>query len=78
MICMSQAYIDQVWRCYEERHIGFTYRSKFERKIKNLPKELQAIIFTIVWNKGKDTLWKCMPGNDKSSWALLQTQRIPY
>ena len=78
MICMSHAYIDQVWRCYEERQIGFTYRSEFERRIKNLPKELQAIIFTIVWNKDKDTLWQCMPWNDKSSWALLQTQRISY
>jgi hypothetical protein len=64
---MNQVYINQAWRCFEERRISFTYRSEFEKRIKDLTEELQAIIFSKVWNKGKDTLWECMPGTTNQS-----------
>ena len=67
MVCMNRVYIDQAWRSFEERRISFTYRSEVERRIKDLPEELQAIIFSKVWNKGKDTLWECMPGTTNQS-----------
>jgi hypothetical protein len=67
IVCMNQVYINQAWRCFEERRISFTYRSEFEKRIKDLPEELQAIILSKVWNKGKDTLWECMPGTTKQS-----------
>jgi hypothetical protein len=67
IVCMNQVYINQMWRCFEERRISFTYRSEFEKRIKDLPEELQAIIFSKVWNKGKDTLWECMLGTTKQS-----------
>lgn len=67
MGCMNRVYFDEAWRCFEERRISFTYRSELEKRIKDLPEELQAIIFSKVWNKGKDTLWECMPGTTKQS-----------
>ena len=67
MECMNRLYVDQAWRCFEERRISFTYRSEFEKRIKNLLEELQAIIFSKVWNKCKDTLWECMPGTTNQS-----------
>lgn len=67
IICMNRLYINQAVRSFEERRISFTYRSEFERRINELPEELQAIIFSKVWNKGKDTLWECMPGTTKQS-----------
>ena len=42
---MNQVYSDQVWKCFEERWISFMYQSEFERRIKDLLEELQAIIF---------------------------------
>lgn len=59
---MNRVYIDQAWSFFEERQICFTCRSIFKSKIKDLPGELQAIIFVKVWNKGKDTLRECMRG----------------
>jgi hypothetical protein len=37
IVCMNQVYINQAWRCFEERRISFTYRSEFEKRIKDLP-----------------------------------------
>jgi hypothetical protein len=37
---------------YKEREIGFTYRLQLERDIDELPEELQAVIFSKVWNDG--------------------------
>lgn len=67
MTCMNHVYIDQVWWYLEEMHISFAYRSEFERRIKELSEELQTIIFSKVWNKGKDTLWECMTGTTKQA-----------
>ncbi len=51
---MQNYYEDKVWPIYREREIGFTYRSQFERSIDELPEELQALIFSKVWNNGKE------------------------
>ena len=51
---MQKMYEDKVWRLHQEREIGFTYRSQFERDIAELPEELQAIIFSKVWNDGRE------------------------
>ena len=51
---MQKFYEDKVWQLYREREIGFTYRSQFERNIDELPEELQALIFSKVWNNGKE------------------------
>ena len=45
---MQNIYEDKIWQLYSEREIGFTYRSQFERSIDELPKELQALIFSKV------------------------------
>lgn len=65
MMFTNHVYIDQAWRYVEEMHISFAYWSEFERRIKELSEELQTIIFSKVWNKGKDTLGECMPGTTK-------------
>jgi hypothetical protein len=75
---MNQVYINQAWRCFEERRISFTYQSEFEKQIKDLPEKLQAIIFLKVWNKGKDMLWECMPGNTKQSGYHYNLERFFY
>jgi len=51
---MQKFYEDKVWQLYREREIGFTYRSQFERNIDELPEELRALIFSKVWNNGKE------------------------
>ena len=51
---MQKLYEDKVWQLYREKEIGFTYRSEFERKIDELLEALQALIFSKLWNDGKD------------------------
>ena len=51
---MQKMYEDKVWQLHEKKEIGFTYRSQFERDIAELPKELQSIILSKLWNDGRD------------------------
>jgi hypothetical protein len=51
---MQKFYEDKVWQLYSEREIGFVYKSQFERNIDELPEELQALIFSKVWNNGEE------------------------
>ena len=51
---MQKIYKDSVWQVYKEREIGFTYRSQFERDIDDLLEELQRVIFSKLWNDGKE------------------------
>ena len=51
---MQKFYEDKVWQLYKEREIGFTYRSEFERNIDELLEEIQALIFSKVWDNGKE------------------------
>jgi hypothetical protein len=50
---MQNIYEKRTWQLYKEREIGFTYRSQLERDINELPEELQAAIFSKVWNDGR-------------------------
>jgi hypothetical protein len=47
---MQKYYEDKTWQLFKEKEIGFTYRSQFERNIEELPEELQALIYSKVWN----------------------------
>ena len=47
---------------YLGKKIGFTYRSEFERKIDELLEELQALIFSKIWNNGKEGITAYMLG----------------
>ena len=51
---MQKYYDDKIWQLFKEKKLGFTYRSQFERNIKELPEELQALTFSKLWNKGRD------------------------
>ena len=51
---MQKIYEDKIWQLFKEKEIGFMYRSQFERNIDELPEELQAVIFSKVWNDGKE------------------------
>ena len=51
---MQKFYEDRIWQQYREKEISFAYRSQFERSIDELPEELQALIFSKVWNNGKE------------------------
>ena len=51
---MQKIYEDKIWQLFREKEIGFTYPSQLERDIDELPKELQAVIFSKVWNDGKE------------------------
>jgi hypothetical protein len=51
---MQKYYEDKTWQLFKEKEIGFTYRSQFERNIEELPEELQALIYSKVWNKGRE------------------------
>jgi hypothetical protein len=51
---MQKYYEDKTWQLFKEKEIGFTYRSQFERNIEELPEELQALIYSKVWNKGSE------------------------
>ena len=62
----------------KKKHISFTYQFEFERIIKNLPKELQAIIFTKSVEQRQRYFVEVYAGNDKSSWVSWQSQRISY
>ena len=51
---MQKFYEDKVWQQFREKEISFAYRSQLERSIDELPEELQALIFSKVWNNGKE------------------------
>jgi hypothetical protein len=51
---MQKIYEDRTWKLYLEREIGFMYRSQLERDIDELPEELQAVIYSKVWNDGTE------------------------
>ena len=51
---MQKFYEDRTWQLHLEKEIGFTYRSQLERDIDELPEELQALIFSKVWNDGRE------------------------
>jgi hypothetical protein len=51
---MQKYYEDKTWQLFKEKEIGFTYRSQFEKNIEELPEELQALIYSKVWNKGSE------------------------
>ena len=55
-------YEDRTWQLYKEREIGFTYRSQLERNIDELPEELQAVIFSKLWNDGRNGTRAHVPG----------------
>ena len=63
----NKIYIERAWKKIEEKKISFTYRSRFERRLKELPEGLQPIIFAKVLNEGKNTLWECMLGTTKQT-----------
>jgi hypothetical protein len=47
---MHKVYKTKVTKYFIKKQIGFTYRLEFERRIYELPEELQAKIFSKVWN----------------------------
>ena len=47
---MQNNYEDKIWQLLKEKEIGFTYWSQFERNMDELLEELQALIFSKVWN----------------------------
>ena len=51
---MQKIYEDRIWQLHKEKEIGFTYRSQLEKNIAELPEELQAVIFSKVWNDGRE------------------------
>ena len=51
---MQKYYEDKIWQLLNEKEIGFMYRPQFERIIEELPKELRALIFSKLWNNGKE------------------------
>jgi hypothetical protein len=54
---MQKYYEDKTWQLFKEKEIGFTYRSQFERSIEELPEELQALIYSKVWNNGGEGIY---------------------
>ena len=50
---MNKVYKKKATNNFFNKQIGFTYRSEFERRIYELPEELQAKIFLKVWNHGR-------------------------
>ena len=51
---MQKYYEDKTWQLFKKKEIGFTYRSQFERNLEELPEELQALIFSKLWNNGEE------------------------
>ena len=51
---MQKYYEDKTWQLFKKKEIGFTYRSQFERNIEELSEELQALIFSKLWNNGEE------------------------
>ena len=62
---MQKIYEDKTWQQYSEKEIGFTYRSQFERSLEELPEELQALIFSKIWNNGKEGVKACVLGTTR-------------
>ena len=50
---MNKVYKKKATKNFIKKQIGFTYRSEFERRIYELPEEIQAKIFSKVWNHGR-------------------------
>lgn len=50
---MHKVYKKRATKNFIKKQIGFTYRSEFERRIYELPEDLQAKIFSKVWNHGR-------------------------
>ena len=54
MVCMNKVYEEGTWQQVKEKAIGFSYRSEFEKKILELPEELQINIVSKLWNSGRN------------------------
>jgi hypothetical protein len=59
---MHKVYKTKATKNFIKKRIGFTYRSEFERRIYELPEELQAKIFSKVWNRGRIGIGKWVKG----------------
>ena len=54
MVSMNKVYEERTWRQFKERAIGFRYRSVLEKRILELPEELQIKIVSKLWNSGQN------------------------
>ena len=59
---MHKVYKTRAIKNFIKKQIGFTYRSEFERRIYELPEELQAKIFSKVWNHRRIGIGKWAKG----------------
>jgi hypothetical protein len=59
---MHKVYKKKATKNFIKKQIRFTYRSEFERRIYELPEELQAKIFSKVWNHGRIGIGKWAKG----------------
>jgi hypothetical protein len=48
---MQKNYKEKIWQLFKENKISFTYRSQFKKNIDEFLEELQALIFSKVWNE---------------------------